>query len=142
MSVSKYNHEGYRDPTAYAALTHIEEEERRRMFRPLVYIASPYAGDVFTNEQNVRHYCRFVLDQGCLPIAPHLYFPGFMDDDAPQERELALHMGLVLLTKCSELWVFGDTVSKGMAREIRKAKYRGMPIRFFTDECKEVTHHV
>ena len=47
-------------------------------------------------------------------------------------------MGLVLLTKCSELWVFGERISAGMQREIKKAQKRGIQIRYFNEECQEV----
>ncbi len=41
---SKYNSEGYYDPTTYEALSSIEKEEHSlRAFRPIVYICSPYA---------------------------------------------------------------------------------------------------
>ena len=48
MGINKYNSEGYYDPTVYEALSNIEKEEKaaRRVYRPLVYICSPYAGDV------------------------------------------------------------------------------------------------
>ena len=62
-----------------------------------------------------------------------------MDDADGQERNLALFMDIVLLTKCAELWVFGDKVSKGMGIEIEKAKRKAKPIRYFTVACKEVT---
>lgn len=45
MSISKYNSEGYPDPTAHGALEIIEQEENAlRAFRSIVYICSPYAG--------------------------------------------------------------------------------------------------
>ena len=47
-----------------------------------------------------------------------------MDDDDSKERELAMFMNMVLLGKCNELWVFGSTISNGMAQEIEKAKKR------------------
>ena len=140
MSINKFNSEGYYDPTTYEALTNIEKEERAlRAFRPIVYICSPYAGDVEVNVENARRYCRFAVDAGYIPIAPHLYFPQFMDDANPRERDLALFMDIVLLTKCAELWVFGDTVSKGMSIEIEKARRKGQTIRYFTENCQEVS---
>ncbi len=138
MTISKYNAEGYYDPTTYAALTNIEMEEKSARFRPLVYICSPYSGDVESNIANARRYCRFAVDSGYLPQAPHLFFPQFMDDADESERDLALFMNIVILTKCAELWVFGETISPGMAREIRKAEMRCMSIRYFTTECEEV----
>ena len=49
MAISKYNAEGYYDPTTHAALTNIEMEEKNKRFRPLVYICSPYSGDAEIN---------------------------------------------------------------------------------------------
>ena len=47
MSINKFNSEGYYDPTAYEAMSVVEKEEKAlRAFRPIVYICSPYAGDV------------------------------------------------------------------------------------------------
>ena len=140
MGINKFNSEGYYDPTAYAALTAIEKEARQsREFRPLVYICSPLSGAMQQNQENARRYCRFAVDSGAIPLAPHLYFPQFMSDANPAERNLALFMDIVLLSKCSELWVFGETISNGMSIEIEKAKHKGQPVRYFTDECKEVS---
>ena len=38
-----------------------------------------------------------------------------------------------------ELWVFGETISRGMSIEIAKAKRKDKTIRFFTTDCKEVS---
>ena len=150
MKISRFNHEGYHDPTPYLAFQNIpdpakeaEKEKQRRdrlaRYRPIVYICSPYAGDVKANVLNARRYCRFAVDTGYIPIAPHLYFPRFMNDANPRERDLALFMDIVLLTKCAQLWVFGGTISKGMSIEIEKAKRKGQTIRYFTENCQEVS---
>ena len=150
MSISMFNHEGYSDPTAHDALAVIEREERKEQlsvlaqnvpgYKPLVFICSPYAGDIPENERKARHFCRFAIEQNCIPIAPHLLFPQFLDDNDPEERKLGLFMGCVLLTKCAELWVFGEHVTDGMALEIEKAERRQMSIRYFTEEMEEVPH--
>ena len=116
MSINKFNSEGcgspvetsqpkaekhrpnrqvrHYDPTTYEALTNIEKEERAlRAFRPIVYICSPYAGDVSANVENARRYSRFAVDAGYIPIAPHLLFPQFLSDDDPKERQLGLFCG-------------------------------------------------
>jgi hypothetical protein len=134
------NAEGYSDPTTFYALCAIEKEEKAlRAFRPIIYICSPYAGDVENNIAAARRYCRFAVESGFIPIAPHLLFPQFLDDDNPKERELGLFFGNALLSKCAELWVFGDHISKGMEAEIRRATWKGYHIRYFTDTCEEVT---
>lgn len=138
MTVSKFNHEGYYDPTTYTALSNIEAEQRKARFRPVVYVCSPFSGNLESNVENTRRYCRFAVDSGFVPFAPHLLFPQFMYDEVPEERELALFMGIVMLTKCAELWVFGERISKGMSKEIHKAEARNMLIRYFTTNCEEV----
>ena len=138
MSVSKFTHEGYYDPTTYTALSNIEAEERKARFRPVLYVCSPFSGNLESNVENTRRYCRFAVDSGFVPFAPHLLFPQFMYDEVPEERELALFMGIVRLTKCAELWVFGERISKGMSKEIHKAEARNMLIRYFTTNCEEV----
>lgn len=141
MSVNKRNSEGYFDPTAYEALTRIEREAKAHAFRPMVYICSPLSGNIAANQRNARRYCRFAVDSGCIPLAPHLYFPQFMDDSNGAERNLALFMNIVLLSKCDQMWVFGSRISKGMSIEIEKAKRKGQLIRWFTSDCKEVFDH-
>lgn len=135
MGISKYNSEGYHDMTAHEAVRNVEQELRK--WRPLVYICSPYSGDMAGNMRKARQYCRFAVDQGAIPLAAHLLFPQFMSESA--ERELALFMDMVLVGKCEEIWVFGEKVTSGMATEIAKAKKKNMTIRYFTESCKETT---
>ena len=105
--------------------------------RPLVYICSPYSGDVDENVKAAREYCRLAVDKGYIPVAPHLLYPQFMDDSDRDERELGLFFAIVLLGKCDELWVFGERISNGMSREIAKAKKRGIPVRYFNSKFEE-----
>ena len=140
MSINKFNSEGYYDPTAYEAMTAVEKEEKAlRAFRPIVYICSPYAGgNKEKNIVNAQRYCRFAVDSGCLPLAPHLYFPQFMDDSDGHDHNTAMFMNMILMTKCAEVWVFGNNITKGMAAEIRRANETQKPVRYFSKKCKEV----
>ena len=138
MSINKHNTEGYPDPTAFEALSAVQREERKRVYRPLVFVCSPLAGAVALNLENARRYSRFAVAQGKIPVTPHLLYPQFLDDTNTEERQLGLFFGLVLLRKCEELWVFGTQYSKGMKAEIAKARKHGMPIRFFNEQCEEV----
>lgn len=133
MGVSKYNSEGYYDPTPQMAVSNIEREQRK--WRPLVYVCSPYSGDVEMNVQKARKYSRFAVDQGAIPLTPHLLLPQFMSDQT--ERDLAMFMNMVYLGRCEELWVFGEKITDGMAAEIAKAKKRNMKIRYFTEAMEE-----
>lgn len=137
--MDKFNSEHYQDPTPHQALSTIEAERKAaRVYRPLVYICSPYSGDVAGNVENARRYCRFAFEQGCIPIAPHLLFTQFLDDNNPKERELGLHFGNVLMSQCREVWVFGKIVSPGMDAEIRRARWKNYRLKFFNDTLEEV----
>ncbi len=139
MTISKYNCEGYPDPTAHKALTAIEQEHRSlRAFRPIVYVCSPYAGDIAGNTEAARRYSRFAVEAGYIPIAPHLLFPQFLNDADPRERELGLFFGNALMSKCSEIWVFGSRISPGMESEIKRAKWKNFLLRYYTEDCQEV----
>lgn len=139
MSINKFNSEGYYDPTTYEALTIIEKEERAlRAFRPIVYICSPYAGDVGRNVEAAQRYSRLAVDKGYIPVAPHLLFPQFLDDNNSKERELSLLFGNALMSKCAEVWVFGNTISAGMETEIKRAKWKNYRLRYFNENCEEV----
>ena len=132
------NAEGYADPTAFGAFCAIEKEEKAlRAFRPIVYICSPYAGDVERNTAAARRYSRFAVDAGYIPIAPHLLFPQFLNDSDPNERELGLFFGNAIMSKCSEIWVFGSKISNGMAAEIKRARWKNYRLRYFTEESEE-----
>lgn len=128
------NPEGYPDPTPYAAIGKIEAEKNK--FRPLVYICSPYSGDVNKNTERTVKFCRFAVDRGQIPVAPHLMFPQFMNES--RERDLIIFMDIVLLGKCKELWVLGSEITEGMRKEINTAIRRRQLIRYFNDIFEEV----
>jgi hypothetical protein len=126
--LSKKNPEGYADPTAYKAVLAADHFD----YRPVVYICSPYSGNKTENQKKARSYCRFAVDSGVIPLCPHLLLPQFMDEET--ERDLALFMDLVLMSKCKEVWVFGEKVTKGMRIEIARARKRGQKVRFLSEE--------
>ena len=138
---NKYNAEGYLSPTEYEVFTRLERQEKAARksatFRPIVYICSPYSGNTKKNIESARKYSRFAVDSHYLPITPHIYFTQFMNDNIPEERGTAFFMNLVLMSKCTELWVFGNHISAGMKAEINHAKRKHMKIRYFTEELEE-----
>ena len=139
--MDKRNSEGYADPTAAEALANVAREERVKAnkYRPLVYICSPYSGEIEYNLSRARGYCRLAVSKGYIPLAPHLHYPQFMDDGDSEQRKLGLLFALVLLGKCDEIWVFGSRISEGMARELEAAERRSILIRRFTDKGEEET---
>ena len=112
--------------------------EGRPAFRPLVYICSPFSGDIEGNKQKAAEFAFFAYKQGCIPLTPHLLFP-FMNDESREERTLALRMDIILMGKCQEVWVlFENGITSGMAAEIDKATRRHQTIRYFNNDFVEV----
>lgn len=89
--------------------------------RRMVYIASAMRGDIEGNLKKAAAYCHAAVESGAVPIAPHLYFSAYLDDRIPEERVIGMEMGLDILRKCDELWVFGEP-TEGMRGEIELAK--------------------
>ena len=104
--------------------------------RKLVYIASPYAGDVQENILAAHNACRYAMAQGAVPIAVHLMYPQILDDSSPGDREAGLQMGIRVLKACDELWLCGGRISAGMQRELDAAVQLGIPVRRIS--CQEL----
>ena len=129
-----FNESHYPDPTAGAAMRTLEREMNAAF--PIIYICSAYRNNPRVNVMRARHYCKFAVSKGRIPIAPHLYFPQFMSEAA--EREKALSMNFELLKLCGEVWVFGDKITEGMEAEIAHAGRLRKNTRYFTTKCEEV----
>ena len=102
------------------------------MERKIVYICSKFSGDEQHNTEMARRYCRYAVDHGFAPLAPHLLLPQFMSEK--QERALAIQIDLRLLAMCQDLWVCGDEISDGMMREIDRATDMGLPMKHIKEE--------
>lgn len=50
----------------------------------LIYVASPYAGDVERNLEYAKAACRAVMDSGHAAFVPHLLYPALLDDSVPR----------------------------------------------------------
>jgi len=87
----------------------------------VIFVCSPFQGKR-ENIEKAKRYCRMLVDMGYIPIAPHVYFSQFMDDNNPVDRRKALEMNKKLLDFCDELWVFGNEITEGMREEIEYFK--------------------
>ena len=104
-----------------------------------IYVCSRLAGDIENNIEKAKGYARFVAKEcGAVPIAPHIYFAQFLDDNLHEDRAFGTMAGLMLLFDCDELWYFGDSVSQGMVREIIAAKEQSIPVRYVSDKEIEI----
>ena len=134
------NSEGYMDLVPHKAILNVKREkktESKSAFRPLVYICAPFSGNIEGNKKKAAEFAHYAYKQVCIPITPHLLFP-FMNDESKQERELALHMDLVLMGKCQEVWVLSERITAGMSAEIEKAQRRRQAVRYFRNDFTEV----
>ena len=74
-----------------------------------------------------------MIGQGHTPIAVHLLYPQFLDDNSPVEREIGLQLGRNILRCCDELWAYGGRISAGMQAEIAAAQDTGIPVRYIPE---------
>lgn len=114
----------------------------------LVYICSRYKPDenhsVEFHRAVAASACRIIVDENIynIPVAPHLYFPQFMDDDSPMERKTALFYGKHILNQCDRMKVIvvDGIISEGMKAEIEQAEGK-IPIDYFyatKEEMEEI----
>lgn len=97
-----------------------------------IFVCSPLSGDnMEENIEKAKEHCKGISLMGYLPIAPHLYFTQFLNDDNEAERRLGMDLGLRLLAECDEIWVYNeDGISAGMNEEIEMAKRLNIPIKY------------
>ncbi|MGN1130225.1 MAG: hypothetical protein ACI4Q8_02645 [Ruminococcus sp.] len=99
-----------------------------------VFICSPYRDNPVTYTELTKEACREVtLNTSYIPLAPHLYFTSFLQDNDPVERNKGIKAGLEWLEQCSAVFVikFNRKVSDGMLKEINYAKQLKKPIIMF-----------
>ena len=103
----------------------------------LIIICSPYSGNILKNTYKAQEYCKYVYRQGHIPFAPHLFFPRFLNEHNREEREVGIQLGIEILKRADELWIFGNTVTNGMKQEIEAAKKFNKIIKYFIEEDNE-----
>lgn len=97
-----------------------------------VFVCSPYQADTreerVSNMVRVRLYCRMLIADGIMPMAPHVYFTIFLDDSIHEDRNIGMEMGIEWLSMCDEIHVLGDRITDGMANEINFAYNLKIPV--------------
>ena len=103
-----------------------------------IYVCSALRGNQEENIKLARIYCEYVVrESGHLPVAPHIYFTQFLEDNNSQDREFGINAGLSLLSECDELWYFGDRVTRGMTNEICFALKHGIRVKYIPEHLYE-----
>lgn len=76
-----------------------------------------------------------------MPLAPHVYYANFLEENNEVERQLGMDMGLRWLAECDEIWVFNQKgISKGMQVEIDMATKLNIPIKYMEDNKMDKTY--
>jgi hypothetical protein len=105
------------------------------MTRQWAYVCSPYRGDVENNVKAAREYCKYVMGRGYIPVCPHLFYPQFLNDDIPEEREMGIQAALWNIGGCEKVFVFLNSeryISDGMLEEIKYAQAKYIPIEIIS----------
>lgn len=107
-------------------------------YRPLAETEESRKVERESNLHRAKTACRILTTLGFMPLAPHLYFTTFLEDGVKRERENGIRLGLQWLEEADEVWVFGDTISEGMAVEIARAKELAKPVRNLPEPSRMV----
>lgn len=94
-----------------------------------VYVCSQYGtrGNKETNLEFAKLFCMAVIEEGKIPICPHLFYAGVLNDEVKSQRVAGVNIGLKLLEDCNELRIY-SRISEGMKEEILRAEELGIPV--------------
>ncbi|AWD62915.1 hypothetical protein LWHH1689_1628 [Limosilactobacillus reuteri] len=124
---------------ATMAIAKLRNNKPNPNYRPMIFVIAPFTevvkGDAAVIEA-VRSYCRFVYQQGGIPVCPQLYLPQFINLRHSQEFQVAAFINIVLLTKCAEAWSFGNS-THDTRYFIRLAKRKNKEVRYFNSEMED-----
>lgn len=106
--------------------------------RKIVFVSSPLRGKTAAefkeNMNRAISYCKWaMLKKNVVPIAPHVIFTRWLDDNDFDEQQMGLEAGFDLLKVCEEVWVFiedKNSVSSGMKMELVLSKKLGKKVKF------------
>lgn len=103
----------------------------------LIYICSPFrAGNQAVQDRNVecaRRMCLLAMQRGHVPVAPHLMYPGVLDDRIQAQRRMGLDTALSLLERCDEVWALRVAPTEGMRAELEHAVNCRIPVCSVTE---------
>lgn len=121
--------DGYRQREKEDMKVENNEKNVDKVSMEKVYVCSQYGtrGNRETNLEFAKLFCGAVIEEGKIPICPHLFYSQVLNDEVESQRAAGLIIGLELLEDCSELRIF-SRLSDGMKGEILKAEELGIPV--------------
>jgi len=90
------------------------------MEEKLIFVSHPISGDIEGNMKKILKICSEVHSKDIIPTAPYLVSLQYLNDDIHEERQLGIDANLIFFHKriIDEVWLFGDTISRGMVEEM------------------------
>jgi hypothetical protein len=110
-----------------------------------VIVESPYAGDVQANEEYLKQCLYDCVRRGECPFASHAFFPFFLHEQDPKERQMGIELGYVFWDQAHAVVFYIDRgISPGMEKALSKALELGIPIerRRLNGSTKRLTAEV
>lgn len=100
----------------------------------LLYVCSPYRGEIRRNKEYARELTREAINRGFAPVTVHLYLTEVLDDNKPKERNRGMAAGQEILKRCGYI-LLGDRygISEGMKEEITLAALKGLTMLYEKD---------
>ena len=79
-----------------------------------------------------KYFCKKIIDEGNVPVAPHIYYTQFLDDNHLEDRAKGCELGIWELQNSQEflLVVIDGVISEGMRNELKEVARLGMKGRF------------
>lgn len=110
-----------------------------------VYVISRFRANEYKqqefNKAVARYFCRQIVNEGKVPVAPHIFYTQFLDDSYPEDRERGTKLGIWELRNAQEfmLVIIDGVISEGMRNEIEEVSRLELPGRIVTMTQKEIT---
>lgn len=98
---------------------------------PICVVESPFAGDTERNRAYALRACTDCLDRHEVPYASHCFFPQFLNEDVPEEREMGITAGYAMWWHAAKIAFYVDLGwSPGMQRALCRAKTKFFAIEY------------
>ena len=90
----------------------------------LLYVCSPYRGEIRRNKEYARELTKAALNSGFAPVTVHLYMTEVLDEEKPEEGSRAGHIDAVqLYFDRHKIRLFRGNEGGNHAGNIKRADY-------------------
>ena len=117
------------DNDCFPTIINLTDNQRDRM----VYVCSSNSLSTEENIENTRQYCKFVIEQNRVPLAPYLMFSQLISSNNPTEQGVGTKILSDIMDCCAEFWILGS-FSSTMKNEIEMAISKKKKIKYYYKE--------